>query len=579
MKRKWVIPVAVILVLLLVFAGWRTLRRRSARAATSYATTTVDRGTIEVTVTNTGTLVSGVQQDLRLSTTATTDEVLVKVGDHVKKGQVLARLSNPDLLVALDQARANLKAEEQRLADMVSPRSTATENEIKNAKYRVSQAEYTLSERRKDVAGLTVQSPVSGLVASIPVNVHDQIAGQATLASILDLNALTLSTTVSQWAADSMHLGDTASVSVNGAERVGRVVSITPSATGSVETGVKIPITIALDPVDGDDYIRPGMIGYYVMDRTELEGSGSISARTYTVRSRTAASVDAISVSVGDMIEEGDTIMSLVSDAAILALEEAELNLDNARTALNDLLTPPVTATATEITSEEAKLAQVRAAYESALADVEDLTVVAPFDGVVTACSLSVGSRVAANASTAMFTVADFSQMSVKINVDELDVADLQVGMEAIVDVPAKPGQTYQAKISSISPLGTVSQGVATYPVELQLTDPKDLLAGMTANVTITCDRRDDVLYVPVEAVQTMRGRSFVRVLGDDRKATNVEVTTGLANDLYIEIVSGLSEGQTVITGTVSGNNGLRFPGMGMGPQSGDRVIRPNGGR
>lgn len=560
LKKRWLVPVAAVVILALILVGWRAMSRRSTGAFAQYATATVERGALEVTVANTGTLVSGAQQDLRPSVAATIDQVLVKLGDRVKKGQVLARLSNPDLLTALDQAQANLEAEEARLADMVNPRSKATENDIANARFRVAQAEATLAQRQADLDALTVKAPVNGVVSAVPVYAGDQVAAQSALVSVVDLSTLSFSASVSQYSANAVIVGDGATIFVNGNSYNGKVVAVGPVGSGTNPT---FPVTIAFDPVPSGTGLRPGMTGSFTLSNGP-SGSGTVTARTYTLRARTAATVDKVAVNVGDQVTAGQTLMTLTSDTVLPALQQAQNDLDNARLALQNLLTPPVTATQTEIAAERAKVAQMRANYESAQRDVAELTVVAPFDGIVTACNATPGGRVAANASQPLFVVADFSKMSVQISVDELDVAKLKVGMPATVDVQAVPGQHYQATVTSISPQGTVSQGVATYPVTLEIADPKDLLAGMTANVTIVCDRRDDVLYVPVEAVQTVRNRSVVRILGADRKVQSVEVKTGLANDMYIEIVSGLTEGQTVITGTVSsGSSGGLLPGFG----------------
>lgn len=580
------IPVIAILALALVFVGWRMLHRRAATGGTQYATATVQRGALETTVTNTGSLVSGLQQDLRPTISADVDEVLVKVGDSVKKGQALAKLSNPDLLNALAQARANLNAEEQRLSDMTDPKSDATANDIKNAQNKVTSCEQTLAQRQADVDGLTVKSPVEGLVGSVTVYPGDEPGAQTTLATVIDLSTLEFIANVPQESANYVHIGDRVTFHVNDITYYGTVKGVGPSLSGT--NLITFPVTVSLDPTVVDQGLRPGMSGTYVFPaaqgKTGSSGSGTVTARTYTLKARASATVDSVSVNVGDKVTTGQTLMTLSSDDAQLALQQAQVDLENARVALNDLIAPPVTATSTDIASEEAKVTQMRTAYDNAQSDVDELTIVAPFDGIVTARNIDVGNKTSANASSAAFVIADFSNMSVSISVDELDVTKLKVGMDATVDVQAMSDQTYQAKVASISPQGSVSQGVATYPVELQLTDPQGLLAGMTANVTVICERRDNVLYVPIEAVTKVRDRSVVRVLDASGKESSVEVTTGLANDMYIEIVSGLTEGQTVITGSASSSSGssMRLGGMGMGagPVQSERTeAQPGGGK
>lgn len=555
-KRKWIIPVAVFLTLILLLTGWRALRVRRT-GSTRYATATVERGLLEVTVTNNGTLVSGAQRDIRPTITATVDEVLVNVGASVKKGQVIARLSNADVVSARAQAEASLAAEESRLADLEHPESRATASDLRNARFRVSQAESALAQRQADVAGLTLAAPVSGRVATLAAQVGDSLAAGVTVATVSDLNDLTVTASVSQFTVNLLRKGDPVTVTCNGVKRAGAITGISPVGSGTSPT---FPVTIGLQPISYDDGIRPGMSASIHFDNTGNEATGTINGRTWSLRTRTTATVTSVAVNVGDAVTANQTLVTLSSDAATSALAQAENELENARLALDNLLNPPVTASATELAAQRAKVEQLRASYVTACNNADQLTVTAPLSGVVTARNVNPGDRITPTSTQAAFSVADLNAMTVQISVDELDVASLKVDMPATVTVQAVPGRTFEATVASISPQGTVSQGVATYPVKLTISDPQNLLVGMTANVAIVCERRENVLFVPVEAVQQVRDKAYVKTMGSDGRPVEVEVKTGIANDIYTEITSGLSEGQTIVTGTIA-NTGM-FGGM-----------------
>lgn len=575
-KRKWIIPVAVFLILILLLAGWRALRVRRA-GSTRYATATVERGLLEVTVTNNGTLLSGAQRDIRPTITATVDEVLVNVGASVKKGQVIARLSNADLISARTQAEASLAAEESRLADLEHPESRATASDLRNARFRVSQAESAVAQRQADVAGLTLAAPVSGRVATLTAQVGDSLTAGVTVATVSDLNDLTVTASVSQFTVNLLRKGDPATVTCNGVKRSGTITGISPVGSGASPT---FPVTISLQPISYDDGIRPGMSASIHFDNTGNEATGAISGRTWSLRSRTAATVASVAVNIGDAVAANQTLVTLSSDTATSALAQAENELENARVALDNLLNPSVTATTTELAAERAKVEQLRASYATACSNVDQLTVTAPLSGVVTARNVNPGDRITPTSTQAPFSVADLDAMTVQISVDELDVARLRVDMPATVTVQAAPGRTFEATVASISPQGTVSQGVATYPVKLIISDPQNLLVGMTANVSIVCERRENVLLVPVEAVQQVRDKAYVKTMGSDGRPVEVEVKTGIANDIYTEITSGLTEGQTIVTGTIA-NTGM-FGGMsrnGRDGTSGDSTAAPGSPR
>ncbi|MCX7839344.1 MAG: hypothetical protein N2559_07810 [Anaerolineae bacterium] len=123
----------------------------------------------------------------------------------------------------------------------------------------------------------------------------------------------------------------------------------------------------------------------------------------------------------------------------------------------------------------------------------------------------------------------------------------------------------------AISPSGTVTQGVVNYPVTLALTNADEQVKpGMTANLTIEVERRDNVLLIPTRAVRTQGNQRIVTVQKDGQLVPT-RVTTGLSNESFIEVMSGLQEGDVVIvtqTTTRSGNipGGMGIPGFGGPP-------------
>ncbi len=246
---------------------------------------------------------------------------------------------------------------------------------------------------------------------------------------------------------------------------------------------------------------------------------------------------------------------------------------------MDNLKNPPSTVSATDLQAEETKLNQMQINLNALYRQRGDLTLTAPFAGTITAENLNPGDKTSTGGSAAAaFTVTDTTAMVVSIGVDELDVTKVQVGQTATVAVEALPGKTYTGKVTSISPAGVTAQGVTTYPVEVALDKADGIYSGMTGDVTIMIAQKQNVLMVPVEAVKAVRGHSYVRIIDANGEEQTVEVKAGLADDTNIEIDSGLSEGQTVITGTLSSQNssGFRMGGIGgIGNFGGNRNQNP----
>jgi multidrug efflux pump subunit AcrA (membrane-fusion protein) len=230
-------------------------------------------------------------------------------------------------------------------------------------------------------------------------------------------------------------------------------------------------------------------------------------------------------------------------------------------------------------------ISQAQAALQAASLNyqaTQDAIVTAPIDGAVANLSVAVGSGVKAssgsnnsnsssNSSTSssnsssssssssstgstVLVLGNFSQLSVVASVNEVDIPKLQVGQKATITLDAFSDKTYVGKVTSIDSVGTASSGVVTYNVYITLIAPPSTIhSGMTASVIIQTDRRDNVVTVPLAAVQTSSGSSYVRVMKNG-KVSQVDVTTGISSDTETEITSGINEGDVVVTSVSTAN-------------------------
>jgi HlyD family secretion protein len=166
-----------------------------------------------------------------------------------------------------------------------------------------------------------------------------------------------------------------------------------------------------------------------------------------------------------------------------------------------------------------------------------------PIDGVVVSHSVSSGDEV--NASAVLCQIADYSKMSMVIPVDELDVSTVFIGQEAKITVEALPGRTFRGEVTKIATEGVIKDGVATYEVTVTLLETNGLRGSMTATATIKTQVKENALLVPSEAVRSIRGKRVLQVMRDG-KAEPVEVSVGLSNGSFTEILSGIKDGDTV---------------------------------
>lgn len=362
---------------------------------------------------------------------------------------------------------------------------------------------------------------------------------------------------------------------------------------------------------------------------TTVAASGVVeAAEQRTVSFRQAGELATLNVSVGDVVSEGDVLATIdprdleaalvqarsaleSARGGITAAAQAEANAQAAINLADERLTLAEQAVraarggsrderdsanralasrqadrdAAEISMQVARegktqanlaLRAAEASFEQAEKALEDATLIAPIDGTVISIDSKVGELVgqtspAAGASSGFIVLADLSVFTVKADFAEADVVGIEEGQEVTVTFDAIPGGGITGIVLEAGLFGGVDPSggrLTTYEVTISIPNPpQGLRVGMTAQASITTESRSDVLAAPVTALVERDGRTVVQVLGADGTITLVEVTVGIQGGYWIEITSGLSGGERVVTGA-SGDIPV-VGGGGFGPPEG----------
>ena len=177
------------------------------------------------------------------------------------------------------------------------------------------------------------------------------------------------------------------------------------------------------------------------------------------------------------------------------------------------------------------------------------------------------------------FTISQSDQLVLKIEVDELDILTIQKDQEATVTLDAIPNEEFEGVVTKIASSPAATTGVAKYSVEITLQKDPSMRIGMNATATIRIDQKDDILTLPLEAVQESSGRVFIYTSMDERTGAlggEKDITTGISDGTTVEILSGLSEGDTVFFQIKTSNTS--FGGGGFGPDYEGNNIGQQGG-
>jgi HlyD family secretion protein len=226
-----------------------------------------------------------------------------------------------------------------------------------------------------------------------------------------------------------------------------------------------------------------------------------------------------------------------------LALTKAQL--DDANRAYERLKNG---ADPAEISSAKARVAAAQSTLNLAF-------ISAPFDGTITQAEPSVGDQISAGSEA--FRIDDISHLLVDLQVSEVDINTVSVGQDATLTFDAILGKEYHGKVVEVGQAGDPLQGVVSFIVKVELTDPDELVKpGMTAAVNVVVEEVKDVLLIPNRAVRVLNSERVVYLLVND-KPEQVKVKLGSTDGTQSVLVSGdIKEGDLIILNPPSVNGG-----------------------
>ena len=539
LKKRVVIPLAVLAVAGGAFGVHHFLTAGQAEAAPTYTESAAGWQDIQLTLSATGTIEPANQYDVTSTVQGEVLSCTFEEGDEVKKGDVLYEID-----------------------------STDAENSIEQAQLSLQQSQNSYDQTLESLDDLSVTSKKSGMITELYVEVGDEVQSGATIADVRDSSIMELTVPFNSSDVSSFSVGSSATVTMDSSFETltGTVTAI--DAADTVLDGYQIVryVTIQVN--------NPGGLSTSSIATATINGIACNQGATFeylsesTITSDAAGTVVSLNVSEGSQVSVGSVIATLSSSSVEEQVESSRLSLQ-----------------------------QSQLSYENTVEQLDDYTITAPIDGTVITKNTKVGDTLdTTNGQTTLAVIYDLSYLTFDMSLDELDVNQVEVGqtVEVTCDSLEDVG-TIEGVVTKVSVAGTTSNGVTTYPVTVQIDNPpEDLLPGMNVDAVIVVDEATDVIAVLISAVQrgdivyvkddtvTITDGTMVNgtLLPDGWKA--VEVETGLSDDNYIEIVSGIEEGDIVYVPEVArdssdeeGDMGMMGGGM---PSGGGGGGMPSGG-
>jgi HlyD family secretion protein len=518
MKKSVKILAIVALVAAAAVGGYLRFRTTQVSASEAPTTASVQRGSLSATVAGAGNIRAHQTADLSFGQSGTVKAINVAVGNRVKTGDLLAELDTADLELSLRNAEVGLKNAQDTLAQAENPN---TEQDISNARAALASAQAA----------------------------YDKVAAGASASEL----------TTAQAAVASAQAAYDAAV-----KSAGTSDSSLVSAAATFEKA-RIAVQQAQAAYDKISWRGDAAATSQAQDLQSATIDYDSAKAAYDAAAATADS-DAkskVASAAATLQSAKTTLADLKGQVTASDLAAAQATLTQAQNNLDELLSGP-DAVSLDIARNGVETAQI--AVEQATLALRQAQIVAPFDGVITAVDAVVGQA----ASGAAVTIADLDNLEVVVDMSEVDVNQLRTGQQVEITLDALTDVTLQGTVTQIAPAGVLSSGVVNYPVTVSLAKTAEgARTGMTANLSIIVDQRDDVLMVPNRAVRTVN-RQKVVTLWTNGQQIQTPVQTGLNNDTMTEITSGVNEGDVVVLNTTTAvstsGGGIGGPGLGGPP-------------
>lgn len=518
-KKIWII-LAIIVVLLIIIVPNLLKGKKS-----QYETAKIERGNLVQTVDATGKIESLNDLSLHFDGMGIVETVRVKEGDTVRAGQWLANLSLSQLNAAVAQAQASL---DQKLVGATFEQIAVSQKQVESAQVSLNKTEDTLNDTTS-LAEKNVSAKYDYALSVLDdayIKMYNAFITtkniQTTYFTGYDQESLTVRSNLDyniERQKDSTKTAIDLAKNTKKREDIDTAVAQAKDSLGKMLFG----LTETRDACDA--------VAYNVVTSTEKTSLDT--QKSYISTAQT-------------------TISSLENDISILKIQN-ENNINSAKAAVDSakaaLELQQATYDSLVAKPRDIDVAYYQAILDQAVASRNKVIIYAPIDGVVTKVNKKKGELI--SSSEAMIELLS-PHYEIEVDVPETDVVKLKLDDEAVVTLDALGSDIkFPGKVLTIDPASTEIQDVVYYKVKVAISENGDdmIKPGMTSDVLIKTDSRENVLFISSRAVLTKTDteEKYVRILKDGKVEERV-IKLGLkADDGKIEVLSGLNEGEVIV--------------------------------
>ncbi len=538
--------ISIITVITILSVGYFAFAKFSSGSAkTSYTTKAAQKGTITTTVSGSGQVAASNQLNLQFKSSGTLVYLAVHNGQSVKSGQLIAQLDTTDQHRTIEGAQSSLQSTQISLQKLEGSSNSSVPQNKQNAQNTLSQDYQTAYN---DIANAFTRIPsiMTGLNTVLFGNTFNNFQQNIDFygysANSYDQNALTYRDSARQ------------SYNTTYAEYTKNFLDYKTLSRSSDNSQIASALT--------ETYNTAKDVSQALKDANNLIQFYKDIYTKYNIKINAQADTDLSTLDTYATEADGDVNTLLNIQNSITSDTQAVGNAD------------------LDLQSAQLNLQQQQDALNTAKQNLSNYFIYAPFDGVIGNVGSQKGDNVGSGTTVATIIT---NQKIATISLNEVDVSKIQTGQKVMITFDALPDLSVAGQVAQINPIGTVSQGVVTYGVQISFDTQDDRVKpGMSMTANIITNVKQDVIIVPNSSIKSQGNTKYVQVLVNGAPQMKI-VTTGLSNETDTEITNGINVGDQVITQTISSKASTSSTGStqrvgGFGGGLGGGTIRIGGG-
>lgn len=518
----------------LLFLSWWFFLKGSGDGTedVTYRTAEVERGDLVQSFSATGILQPLTVVDVKSKAGGEVVELAVEEGSILKKGQIVARIDPRDTKALFEQAVADLTSTQARKNQngyQLQMQITTSESNVKNAEsqLRASRIQLLTLEARATAQPRLTEAAIAQAQSSYEVSSKDlDMVRQVTIPELRASVKGELDSAAAALAAARANRDRNQNLLAKG--------YVSAQAAEQATTAYQSAVAAHRNALERSNNLEDSL-------RVQLSQAEARQRQAMASLQQARANSIEVGTSVRDLQEAREQVKQ--AEAAVAQARANRRQVDVARS---------------ELQAADAAIIRSRVERDNAKVQLDSTTVVSPRDGVVILKYLEEGTIIPPGTSvfsegTSIVQIADVSTMYVEVQVDEADIAAVKRGQRVLVRLESEPQSPLQGTVSRINPGAVTEDGVTQIKVRVEVkgNGRAKLMPGLNAACEFIQSEKKDVLMIPAQAIKREGDKTMIEVMPEPKKPQMKEIQVGTMGNGMLEVISGLSEGDVIVTSKI----------------------------